>query len=127
MRGCPMCSSPDSQTSLAKATWRTMKKQIRIITMLLLVLGPTTSFAQYTDTHDFDCFNEGCNPQPPGILAQGRDGKLYGSNGSRLFNMPPYHTLHTFNFGNFPEPGGLTLGTDGYFYGTTNSGVTSNL
>jgi uncharacterized repeat protein (TIGR03803 family) len=102
-----------------------MKKQIPIFAILFLALRAITSFAQYTDIHDFDCFNEGCSPQAPGILAQGRDGNLYGSNGSRLFKITPggtYHTLYTFNFGNFPERGGLTLGRDGYFYGTTVSG-----
>ena len=88
------------------------------------------SFAQYTDIHNF-CCNEGGPPQPPGILAQGRDGKLYGSNGSRLFRIGPigvqplYAEFHTFNFGNLPERGGLTLGTDGYFYGTQYLGAPS--
>ena len=108
-----------------------MKKQILIYAMLFLGLRATTSFAQYTDIHDFDCFKEGCNPGNPGILAQGRDGNLYGSNGSRLFKITPtgsYTTLYTFNqtFGNLPERGGLTLGTDGNFYGTTLTGGTLN-
>jgi len=108
-----------------------MKKQILIYAMLFLGLRATTSFAQYTDIHDFDCFKEGCNPGNPGILAQGRDGNLYGSNGSRLFKITPsgtaYVTFHTFGFGNLPERGGLTLGTDGNFYGTTLSGGTSDV
>ena len=99
--------------------------------MLFLALR-AMSFAQYTDIHNF-CCNEGGPPQPPGILAQGRDGNLYGSNGSRLFRIGPigvqplYAEFHTFNFGNLPERGGLTLGTDGYFYGTTISGGTFDL
>jgi uncharacterized repeat protein (TIGR03803 family) len=108
-----------------------MKKQILIYAMLFLALR-AMSFAQYTDIHNF-CCNEGGPPQPPGILAQGRDGNLYGSNGSRLFRIGPigvqplYAEFHTFNFGNLPERGGLTLGTDGYFYGTTISGGTFDL
>src|SRR5437899_3040521 len=89
-----------------------MKKQILIYAMLFLALR-AMSFAQYTDIHNF-CCNEGGPPQPPGILAQGRDGNLYGSNGSRLFRIGPigvqplYAEFHTFNFGNLPERGGLT-------------------
>ncbi len=32
----------------------------------------------YTDLHEFDCSVEGCEPQYPAVMAQGRDGNLYG-------------------------------------------------
>lgn len=97
--------------------------------MLFLPLAATTCFGQYTDIHDVDSGN----PQPPGVLAQGRDGNLYGSNGHTLFKIgpigvqPPYATVHTFNSGDFSERGGLTLGTDGNLYGSTLSGGTFDL
>ena len=102
-----------------------MKKQIPRYATFFLILSAVTAFAQYTDIHDF---GDG-QPQPPGILAQGRDGCLYGSNGLTLFKIcgTTYVTLYRFDirvWGNYPELGGLTLGTDGNFYGTTESGGT---
>jgi len=73
--------------------------------------------------------NDPTNPIWPGIIAQGRDGNLYttaptalGGNVGAVFNVTPSGTLTTFtnNFGTGSNPhSGLTLGTDGNFYGTT--------
>lgn len=78
------------------------------------------------------------NPESPGAIAQGRDGNLYstapsgGANGGgAIFKITPtghLTVLHSFDTttqdsGAFS---GLTLGTDGYFYGTTYQGGTSN-
>jgi len=89
---------------------------------------------------NFDGTNGG-NPLAFGPnLVQGADGNLYGttayegafgsgSSGGNVFKMTPGGTLSViYNFcakpncadGSFPE--GLTLGTDGNIYGTTNSG-----
>ncbi|MBI3476813.1 MAG: IPT/TIG domain-containing protein [Acidobacteria bacterium] len=93
----------------------------------------------YTDLHDFNCLTEGCQPDYPAILAQGRDGNLYGTtqlggtNGlGTAFKITPsgtYTTLYNFSTGpdGFNPVGGLTLGTDGNFYGTTSSGGAANL
>jgi len=75
------------------------------------------------------------NPQYSGIVAQGRDGNLYsaapgGTDGvGAMFKITPGGTLTVpYTFDLTVEPyGGLTLGTDGNFYGTTNSGGTANL
>jgi uncharacterized repeat protein (TIGR03803 family) len=75
------------------------------------------------------------NPQYSGIVTQGRDGNLYsaapgGTDGvGAMFKITPGGLLtvpYTFDL-NIEPYGGLTLGTDGNFYGTTNSGGTANL
>jgi len=91
----------------------------------------------YTDIHDFNTTTL-TSPVYPGLLAQGRDGNLYGtaSSGGTLgfggvFRITPagiYTVIYNFGgavHGKVPR-GGLTLGTDGNFYGTTNQGGTSN-
>jgi uncharacterized repeat protein (TIGR03803 family) len=104
--------------------------------MFLLVMGiaATPLHSQtYTDLHDFNCGTDGCLPIQAGILAQGRDGALYGSlyAGGKFFDgtvfkvTPAGAFAPLYNFsgadGSFPTSG-LTLGTDGNFYGTTNAG-----
>ncbi len=79
--------------------------------------------------------NDPANPQYSGIIAQGRDGNLYsaapgGTDGlGAMFKITPAGVLTTpYTFDLYTEPyGGLTLGTDGNYYGTTNSGGTANL
>jgi uncharacterized repeat protein (TIGR03803 family) len=76
-----------------------------------------------------------CNPRFPAQLAQGRDGNLYGMmpkggmfNLGTFFKVTPNGTVsvpYMFdgNDGNGLTPrSGLTLGTDGWFYGTTLNG-----
>ena len=79
-------------------------------------------------------------PSYPGTLAQGRGGNLFGStpgggalNAGAVYSMTPggiSTVLHSFNAmynGEGGAPAGLTLGTDGNFYGTTMQGGTSEL
>jgi uncharacterized repeat protein (TIGR03803 family) len=82
------------------------------------------------------------SPQYTGLLAQGRDGNLYSTspNGGTLcsfcgaaFKITPSGTLtNVYNF-NYPSGAptapfsGLTLGTDGDFYGTASQYGTFNL
>lgn len=74
-------------------------------------------------------------PEYSGIIAQGIDGNLYSSapggfnNLGAAYKITPAGTLDVlYNFGTLitdganPD-GGLTLGTDGNFYGTTNQGA----
>jgi uncharacterized repeat protein (TIGR03803 family) len=71
----------------------------------------------------------------PGIVAQGRDGNLYttsfaGGQGStadgttfRVTASGALTVLYSFDLFNFHSPAsGLTLGTDGFFYGTSTVG-----
>lgn len=78
---------------------------------------------------------------PKGILVQGNDGNFYGvtyeggsNNNGSVFKITPAGVLtmiHSFVYkspsydGNLPQAG-LTLGTDGNFYGTTGAGGTKN-
>src|ERR1035437_3894049 len=76
-------------------------------------------------------------PAFPGVVAQGRDGNLHsttagggfnvGDTAGTIFQVTPAGTLkivHAFSLGVAPgspyaPQSGLTLGTDGFFYGTT--------
>jgi uncharacterized repeat protein (TIGR03803 family) len=89
----------------------------RRMVMLVVAVATMVAHAQgYKDLHDFNCKTEGCNLQYAAVLAQGRDGNLYGT---MLWGG-------TFNFGTFfsATPDGLVAVpyTDGNFYGTTYAG-----
>ncbi|MBI3476780.1 MAG: IPT/TIG domain-containing protein [Acidobacteria bacterium] len=111
-----------------------------LLTVAGLSAGCATAHAQtYTDLHDFS-IAEGFNPQQPGVLAQGRDGNLYGTVNyggtgacGMVFKMTPSGTLTPiYNFDGNGKFGcdpwsGLTLGTDGNFYGSTYLGGAHSL
>jgi uncharacterized repeat protein (TIGR03803 family) len=85
--------------------------------------------------HAFQCASDGCSPSA--ALAQGSDGKLYGTalNGNPLggsgsgsvfrlnINGTGFQLLHAFSVadGDLPSAG-LTQGRDGKFYGTAQTG-----
>jgi len=106
--------------------------------ILVVVVASTGAHAQtYTDLYNFD-FTHGAYPQYPNLLAQGRNGNLYGTTAGGgtygdgvVFRITPSGTLNVlYNFkinsiGDSPFSG-LTLGTDGNFYGTTTSGGPNN-
>jgi uncharacterized repeat protein (TIGR03803 family) len=86
-------------------------------------------------------FDTATGAVPTDSLAQGLDGNLYGTtadfganNGGTVFKVTPGGTLTTlYNFCSQPNcadglkpVGGLVLGSDGNFYGTTYSGGSSN-
>ncbi|MGA8153033.1 MAG: choice-of-anchor tandem repeat GloVer-containing protein [Terriglobales bacterium] len=109
--------------------------------MLVVAVATTVASAQtYTDLYNFD-LTHGSNPW--GILAQGRDGNLYGTTFTGGANLCPttpgcgtvikitpsgtLKVLYDFDGVDGSEPyGGLTLGTDGNFYGTTSSRGANN-
>ncbi|HTA24519.1 MAG TPA: choice-of-anchor tandem repeat GloVer-containing protein [Terriglobales bacterium] len=106
----------------------------QFLAALLLIIAGAVSAATaqtYTDLYDFDG-TQGLNPSGP--LTQGEDGNLYGTtprggspqNEGVVFQLTPsgaMNVLHIFRGGNGGGPmGGLTLGTDGRFYGTTSVG-----
>ena len=116
----------------------------KIISSAVLAIGFATAGSPqllraqaYTDLYDFNCAVEGCQPTYPEILAQGRDGNLYGtadgggtSGMGTVFRMTPsgaLTTIHSFSGLDGQNPdGGLVLGSDGNFYGTTRFGGTNN-
>ncbi len=101
---------------------------------LLSLAANNVSAQTYTDLHSFNCVTEGCYPQYPAILAQGRDGNLYGTSWwggtaqyGAVFRVTPSGTLTTLSnldctsAGCSPY-GGLSLGTDGNLYGANYEG-----
>ena len=110
--------------------------QFSIFVTLLLVIAASVVQAQTFSV----LYNFGSNTGDPsrpaysGIVAQGRDGNLYstapagGTCCGAVFQITPagkLKNIHNFNGSNddgaFPQ-GGVTLGTDGNFYGTTYEG-----
>jgi uncharacterized repeat protein (TIGR03803 family) len=110
--------------------------QVQLFLALVFVLATsTTAIHAQTYTVLYNFGNVSCDPEFPsnaGIIAQGRDGNLYSttpgggcySNGA-AFNVPPsggMNLLHSFNYsagdGIGPQSG-LTLSTNGTFWGTT--------
>jgi uncharacterized repeat protein (TIGR03803 family) len=66
------------------------------------------------------------NPSWPGVFAQGRDGNLYSTSQAggigygTVFQLTPAGEVKVlYQFPGGTERSGLTLGTDGYLYGTT--------
>ena len=99
----------------------------------------TTAFAQFSALYKFGTNNgDPCDATNSGIVAQGRDGNLYstapwcGAYGyGAVFKITPAGALTVlYSFGGkngdgLNPRGGLTLGTDGNFYGTTAYGGTN--
>ena len=113
---------------------RTLRYQILFLVVALALATSLTQAQTYTDMHDFNG-SDGCCAIYPSMLVQGQDGNIYGGTTSggvgdgNIFMMTPSGTLtnlHNFNStdGAFPE-GGLSMGTDGVFYGTTYFGGTN--
>src|SRR5450432_3440331 len=119
-------------------------KTMRLCVLLAAVLSLLAASAAYGQTFSV-VYNFGSksgdphNPLWSGIWAQGRDGNLYSTtSGGTLhdpdgvgdvFKLTPkgnLTVLYSFDVthGSYPS-GGLTLGTDGDFYGTTGGGGTS--
>jgi uncharacterized repeat protein (TIGR03803 family) len=115
----------------------------RILFRHLLTLAVLAFYASalmkaqtYTDLHDFN-ETDGCCANYPSLLAQGRDGNIYGATTSggvhfygNIFKMTPAGALtsiYSFDMthGGAPQ-GGITLGIDGNFYGTTYEGGTGH-
>jgi uncharacterized repeat protein (TIGR03803 family) len=121
-------------------SFRTTAALILTTLMLMVAAGTTVATAQtYTDLFNFDGTD---GRSPAGILAQGRDGNLYGTTAygginhchgrtcGVVFKITPSGKLKVlYNFhraDGFEPAGGLTLGTDGNFYGTTYYGDIPN-
>jgi uncharacterized repeat protein (TIGR03803 family) len=118
-----------------------MKSFRRRLTLTLALAIVTITVPAHAQTFSV-LYNFGTNTGDPanpyfsGVIAQGRDGKLYsttgfggdngGSHDGAMFSVAPGGMLSVPY--SFPLPfeqveSGLTLGTDGNFYGTTAAGV----
>jgi uncharacterized repeat protein (TIGR03803 family) len=106
------------------------------VAILIVTSSATTLHAQtYTDLYDLGS-NSGdpANPGWIGLFAQGRDGNLYSTSTygglntvGAVFRLTPSGTMTAWSFDSKGSDGfypysGLTLGTDGNFYGTTYAG-----
>jgi uncharacterized repeat protein (TIGR03803 family) len=104
--------------------------RVRVVAILLAVFTAATAQAQTVSVlYNFGSHSgDPLNPQYEGIIAQGRDGHLYsttrlgGTGAGEAFGMTPSGTLTSlYNFDGVhgAQPAsGLTLGTDGNYYGT---------
>ncbi|HWZ82509.1 MAG TPA: choice-of-anchor tandem repeat GloVer-containing protein, partial [Terriglobales bacterium] len=115
-----------------------MKTPYRLLSivsaLILFVVSPLLRAQTYTDIHDF-INTDGCCASYPSLLAQGEDGNIYGATTSggagagNIFEITPtgtFNNLFNFNGTNGRGPqGGLSLGFDGNFYGTTYQGGTN--
>jgi uncharacterized repeat protein (TIGR03803 family) len=115
-----------------------MHTRSRILLAFALALLPAIAAAQTVSTVYNFSGTDGSFPQPQ-VLAQGRDGMLYGTtfrggaSGSdgTIFKFDPstsqlttLYSFTDFTDGELPA-GGLTLATDGNFYGTAPAGGTN--
>ena len=113
-------------------------KYMRHVTFaaVILTFGALPADAQLSVLHNFGTVSgDPYQPEYSGIIAQGRDGNLYSTalgganNQGAVFKITPsgiLNVLHSFTGSDGSQPlGGLTLGTDGNFYGTTYAGGTS--
>ncbi len=117
---------PDFQNTLSRAL---------ILVALRLAVGAADA-QSYSVVYNFGTnVGDPATPFYSGIIAQGRDGNLYSSTSAGGAN-PNYGATYVvtpagaltvlYNFGPYGSPaypnGGLTLGSDGNFYGTTSDG-----
>ncbi len=123
-----------------EVNWKSVRSGLACA-LLVAVAAASLCAQTFKDVYDFDCSAEGCSPYDFGQVTQGLDGLLYGTalNGKgspglgTIFRVLPaspvvYATLWQFDgatTGEFPQ-GGLTLASDGSFYGTTPAGGTYN-
>ena len=124
--------STTSLLNFLKANWNGSRR-LALACVMLVTASLTPIEAQtYQDLFDFNCAKGGCNPFDSGQLTQGLDGNLYGTttddNTNRhgtIFKMTPTGTrtqLVALNGTTGTRPvAGLTLASDGNFYGTTTS------
>ena len=112
---------------MTKQRFHTLHLLALAATLAVAAFGIRGAHAQYTDIHDFNTPNL-ASPQFPGILAQGRDGNLYGtaplggvSGVGGIFQITPagaYSELYNFDGTQGVNPSsGLTLAADGNFLG----------
>lgn len=107
--------------------------RLACLLILLLLSGASVSAQTYQDLYEFNGTGGGCCPQYPAVMAQGRDGNIYGTtatggtnNVGIVFKITPtgsFTVLRNFDTTHGSTPvGGLVLGTDGNLYGTTEFG-----
>ncbi len=110
--------------------------QLLTVVFLGMTLATTSVAQTFTDFFDFNGTNGGGTHYA--VLAQGRDGQLYGTTaGGGANNLGVVFRINTagvesvlYNFDGthgWAPTGGLTLASDGNFYGTTQVGGSNGL
>jgi uncharacterized repeat protein (TIGR03803 family) len=99
-----------------------------VLILILATAGASTPAQAQTYKDIYNATGGNQIQNPTGVLAQGRDGNLYGAstNGGTfygaIFKVTPGGKAKVINdIGYFPS-GGVTLGTDGDFYGVDGDG-----
>lgn len=111
------------------------RESLSIALTVLLLAGTLMSAQTYTVLYSLgSSSNDPLNPAAIGLISQGRDGNLYTTSqgggsqgsGSAFFFTPGGSLTRLFDFSPYSNPtvpwSGLTMGTNGNFYGTTTSG-----
>lgn len=107
-------------------------RQLCLRMVVFLAVTPILSAQTYTVVHNFGSNSQDAViPSFSGIIAQSRGGYLFSTAGGgndgtlgrafRIATSGGETTLHTFHSGQQVDAG-LTLGTDGQYYGTTTTG-----
>src|SRR5438477_12516133 len=115
-----------SQPRSSEMTYLKLHRHPSVLAILLLAATSLVRAQTYTDLFDFDGTNHGCCSISPGLLAQGRDGNLYGTTTQGGANSRgaiikstltgTVTVLHSFNLTDgAARHGGLTLAPDGNF------------
>lgn len=108
------------------------------IALLMLTAAASIAGAQFTAIYTFDCYADGCGPYYADLLAQGKDGSIYGTLPTGVsstaygswFEYAPGAQVAIHGLKNPGEPdapyAGLTLGIDGNLYGASVHGGLRN-
>jgi uncharacterized repeat protein (TIGR03803 family) len=109
-----------------------MTRNVFATAALLVGVGALACAQTYTVMHDFGTtLTDPQAPGTPGVICQSRGGYLFSAGGTqgnpgaafRLTTDGQYKVMHAFSGSDGQMPsGGLTLGRDGWFYGSTVSG-----
>ena len=102
--------------------WSPNSRALVYVLLVIALATPVLTGQTYTDLLDFA--GTSCCPQYPFVMAQGRDGNLYGTisaggtnNQGFVFQITPtgaYKVLYNFDTVHGSTPiGGLTVGVDG--------------
>lgn len=108
-----------------------------VCVLAMAVLSYTAAAQTYTTLYTLGSDpNDPINPFSIGLMSQGRDGNIYSTSqaggaklhksGAGFFFTPQGALTRIWDFDPYPAPStpssGLTMGTDGLFYGTTTTG-----
>ena len=126
--------------TLSVAELRNASRHLLTCALLVVFVDAPLHAQKFQDLHDFNCATGGCGPIDIGHLTQGKDGNLYGTTTTggthglgTIFKITPsspavYTDLYQFDGTKGANPhAGLTLASDGNFYGAAWGGGANKL